>query len=132
MPLKPNSDQSAEFQKVDQNLLIEMERLFESNDNDESPLIKSVSQVQNQLDKEIKQFRSGITDIMREMQPVKNQIIKKISQLIQKSVPDGDVRVYGSHATQLCLHWSDIDLVLIPPDCKHMVPVEKNNFNDFK
>lgn len=43
MPLKPNSDQSAEFQKVDQNLLIEMERLFESNDNDESPLIKSVS-----------------------------------------------------------------------------------------
>lgn len=22
--------------------------------------------------------------------------------------------VYGSHATQLCLHWSDIDLVVFP------------------
>lgn len=36
---------------------------------------------------------------MREMQPVKNQIIRKISSLIQKSVPDADVKVYGSHAT---------------------------------
>lgn len=59
---------------------------------------------------------------MREMQPVKNQIIQKISSLIQKSVPEADVKVYGSHATQLCLHWSDIDLVLIPPECKQFLP----------
>lgn len=25
------------------------------------------------------------------------------------------MQVYGSHATNLCLHWSDIDLVVIPP-----------------
>jgi DNA polymerase sigma len=44
-------------------------------------------------------------------------------------VPDADVKVYGSHATQLCLHWSDVDLVLIPPDSKHMLP---NEYRDIK
>jgi len=39
-------------------------------------------------------------------------------------VPDADVKVYGSHATKLCLHWSDVDLVLIPPDSKHMLKNE--------
>lgn len=43
-----------------------MERLFES-ENDRSPLLKSVSQIQNKLDEEIKQFKSGVADIMLEM-----------------------------------------------------------------
>jgi len=60
-------------------------------------------------------FRDGVKDILKEMQPIKSQIIEKISNLIRTAVPNGDVQVYGSHATQLCLHWSDIDLVLVPP-----------------
>lgn len=64
------------------NLLIDMEKLFEAENNEKSPLYKSVSQIQHKLDKEIKQFRSGIADIMSEMQPVKNQIIEKISKII--------------------------------------------------
>jgi hypothetical protein len=44
-----------------------MEKLFEAENNDKSPLYKSVSQIQHKLDDEIKQFRSGIADIMREM-----------------------------------------------------------------
>lgn len=59
-----------------------MEKLFEAENNEKSPLYKSVSQIQHKLDKEIKQFRSGIADIMSEMQPVKNQIIEKISKII--------------------------------------------------
>lgn len=35
--------------------------------------------------------------------------------MIKKSVPNSEVKVYGSHATKLCLPWSDIDLVIIPP-----------------
>jgi DNA polymerase sigma len=35
---------------------------------------------------------------------------------MKASLPFSEVDVYGSHATQLCLHWSDIDLVLIPPN----------------
>lgn len=60
--------------KDDTNILVGMERLFESEPQN-SPLILSVTQVQDKLDWEIKSFRSGIADIMREMQPVKNQII---------------------------------------------------------
>lgn len=38
-----------------------------------------------------------------------------------------DIDVYGSHATQLCLHWSDIDLVVIP---KPIPPSNSGGFNN--
>jgi len=51
---------------------------------------------------------------MEEMEPIKKTIIDKIASFIKSVIPNGDVEVYGSHATKLCLHWSDIDLVLKP------------------
>ena len=36
--------------------------------------------------------------------------------MIKKAVPHSEVSVYGSHATKLCLPWSDIDLVIITPN----------------
>jgi DNA polymerase sigma len=50
------------------------------------------------------------------MQPIKEQIIENITAVIKKAVPQSEVRVYGSHATKLCLPWSDIDLVIITPN----------------
>lgn len=47
------------------------------------------------------------------MQPIKEQLIKNITKIIKKAVPNSDVQVYGSHATKLCLPWSDIDLVIV-------------------
>ena len=35
--------------------------------------------------------------------------------MIKKALPNSEVKVYGSHATKLCLPWSDIDLVIITP-----------------
>jgi DNA polymerase sigma len=49
------------------------------------------------------------------MQPFKEQIIENITAVIKKAVPQSEVKVYGSHATRLCLPWSDIDLVIITP-----------------
>jgi len=40
-------------------------------------------------------------------------LIQNISAVIKKALPYSEVRVYGSHATKLCLPWSDIDLVII-------------------
>ena len=51
---------------------------------------------------------------MEEIEPIKKMIIDKISMFIKQVIPNGEVEVYGSHATKLCLHWSDIDLVLKP------------------
>ena len=42
-------------------------------------------------------------------------MIKNITSVIKKAIPNSDVRVYGSHATKLCLPWSDIDLVIVAP-----------------
>ena len=50
------------------------------------------------------------------MQPFKEQIIENITAVIKKAVPQSEVKVYGSHATKLCLPWSDIDLVIITPN----------------
>lgn len=64
---------------------------------------------------EILQFRDAVKDILNEMQPLKEQLIENISAVIKKAVPNSEVRVYGSHATKLCLPWSDIDIVIITP-----------------
>ena len=59
-------------------------------------------------------FDESVKSIMDEIEPIKKIIIDKISAFIKLVIPNGDVEVYGSHATKLCLHWSDIDLVLKP------------------
>jgi DNA polymerase sigma len=49
------------------------------------------------------------------MQPLKEYLIENITAVIKKALPYSEVRVYGSHATKLCLPCSDIDLVVITP-----------------
>jgi len=71
-------------------------------------------QVYNKLHDEVLLFEEGVKSIMNEMDPIKTIIIEKISSFIKQVIPNGEVECYGSHATKLCLHWSDIDLVLKP------------------
>ena len=40
-------------------------------------------------------------------------LIKNVQNSVEKSIPDYEVNLYGSHATNLCLPWSDLDVVLI-------------------
>lgn len=48
------------------------------------------------------------------MQQMKATLISKLAQIVKQIFPNYIVDVYGSHATGLCLHWSDIDLVVGP------------------
>jgi len=89
-----------------------MERRFESEDSTNN---YSVNNVFDKLHSEIMEFRESVKSIMGEMHLIKTQIIEKITEVIKTNMPFSNVEVYGSHATQLCLHWSDIDLVLVPP-----------------
>ena len=66
------------------------------------------------IEESVKKRNDKLLSIMQEMDPIKTIIIEKISNFIKQVIPNGDVEVYGSHATKLCLHWSDIDLVLKP------------------
>ena len=69
----------------------------------------------NKLHDEILMFTEGVKSIMEEVEPIKNLIIQKVSEFIYSSIPGSSLEVYGSHATKLCLHWSDVDLVFVPP-----------------
>ena len=40
-------------------------------------------------------------------------LVKNVQISVDKSIPDYSVNLYGSHATNLCLPWSDLDVVLI-------------------
>ena len=72
-------------------------------------------------------FTEGVKSIMQEVEPVKNLMIEKISEYIGLKIPGSSVEVYGSHATKLCLHWSDIDLALVPPSANQNSNSQSNN-----
>jgi len=61
--------------------------------------------------------------MLKEMQQVKEILIQNLTSLVAKLLPNYFVDVYGSHATGLCLHWSDIDLVVGAKDER-----EQSNF----
>jgi len=46
------------------------------------------------------------------MSQVKEILIAKITNIVSNLLPNYFVDVYGSHASGLCLHWSDVDLVV--------------------
>ena len=75
--------------------------------------IQDQNDVYNKLHLEILQFRDSVKDVLAEMQPLKEHLINNISAIIKRAIPQSEVKVYGSHATKLCLPWSDIDIVII-------------------
>jgi DNA polymerase sigma len=105
------------------NFLIELEEIFEHETSESKRLPPALSsqtpdylvadQVYKKLSNEVIQFKQDTREILSEVHPIKNEIISQISHILSKNLGVG-VDVYGSHATQLCLHWSDIDLVAIP------------------
>ena len=64
------------------------------------------------LNEEILLFRDSIRDIFIDLEPLKEKLISNILSVIKNCIPGGDLEVYGSYATKLCLPWSDIDLVV--------------------
>ena len=50
------------------------------------------------------------------MQQVKEVLIRSLTKIVTNLFQNYFVDVYGSHATGLCLHWGDIDLVVGPKD----------------
>jgi hypothetical protein len=69
-------------------------------------------EIQNILHNEILLFKQDANAMLKEMQEVKQLLINKMTNLVQTLLPHYFVEIYGSHATGLCLHWSDIDLVV--------------------
>jgi len=69
-------------------------------------------EIQSTLHNEILLFKQDANAMMKEMQQVKEILIQRITNLVSTVLPSYFVQIYGSHATGLCLHWSDIDMVV--------------------
>ena len=89
-----------------------LEKKFSGMKYDEKYIIKC-------LQKDILDFQEFTKEQIKKAKSNQEEIIKLITEAVNDCMPDYEVRLYGSHATNLCLQWSDLDIVLI----------HKKNFN---
>ena len=73
----------------------------------------------NCLSKDIIDFQKYVTYNISALSNVFKELLFNVEKTVNDTIPDYQVHLYGSHATNLCLPWSDLDIVLIP----------KNNIN---
>ena len=65
------------------------------------------------LQKDILDFMNLVTYKISKIKPKVNELINFIQNSVEKSIgAEYEIKLYGSHATGLCLPWSDIDVVL--------------------
>ena len=64
-------------------------------------------------------FENFVTMRIEKEKDIYDTLIQNVQNSIDKSIQNYEVNLYGSHATNLCLPWSDLDIVLI----------KKNNIN---
>ena len=82
--------------------------------------------IQKSLQKDILDFMNLITYKISIIKPKVNELIDLIQKSVENSIgKDFSVKLYGSHATGLCLPWSDIDVVL----CRENLNNENQNDN---
>ena len=76
------------------------------------------------LQKDIIDFMNLVEYKISIIKPKVNELINLIQNSVEKSLgEDYEVKLYGSHATGLCLPWSDIDVVL----CKKNGNINQND-----
>ncbi len=71
------------------------------------------------LQRDILDFQEYTKEQIKKVSSTHEELIKLINDAVHEVMPDYEVKLYGSHATNLCLQWSDLDVVLI----------HKRNFN---
>jgi hypothetical protein len=80
--------------------------------------------IKKSLQKDLIDFNSYVTQKIHIISPKVKELINYIQNAVDASIgKEYEVRLYGSHATGLCLPWSDIDVVL----CKKNGEVAENN-----
>lgn len=65
------------------------------------------------LHKDLIDFQEYNKDSILKLKPKLDELLNYIKQLVEETIPEYIVQLYGSHATGLCLNWSDLDIVLI-------------------
>jgi DNA polymerase sigma len=98
------------------------------------------------LQKDLIDFNNYVGARIQMISPKVKELIAYIQNAVDASIgKDYEVKLYGSHATGLCLPWSDIDVVLCKKNGEdidtnlymtlhdlYIYLKEKNNFKDIK
>ena len=67
----------------------------------------------NCLAKDLLEFELYVTEHIKKSAHIHDELIKNVQNAVNECSQDYEVHLYGSHATNLCLPWSDLDVVLI-------------------
>ena len=81
----------------------------------------------NCLSKDISEFESFVTMQIKSSSNIFQDLLKNVEKAVNECIPDYQVHLYGSHATNLCLPWSDLDVVLIPRNLNMIYNKSENN-----
>ena len=82
--------------------------------------------IKKSLQKDLLDFTSYITEKIQIISPKVKELINYIQNAVNSSIgKEYEVKLYGSHATGLCLPWSDIDVVLCK---KNGEGIENNSY----
>ena len=82
--------------------------------------------IKRSLQKDLIDFTSYVTQKIQIISPKVKELINYIQNAVDASIgKEYEVRLYGSHATGLCLPWSDIDVVLCK---KNGEGIENNSY----
>lgn len=65
------------------------------------------------LQKDILEFQEYNKELINRINPIQEELLNFIKGAVDETLPDFEVKLYGSHATGLCLSWSDLDTVLL-------------------
>ena len=91
----------------------------------------------NCLSKDLSEFVLYVSEHIKKSANIYEELIKNVQNSVNECLQDYEVHLYGSHATNLCLPWSDLDLVLISKksggnqislDSKHLLLSKLNEY----
>ena len=68
----------------------------------------------NCLSKDISEFEKFVSAHIKSSSNIHQELLNNVEKVVNECIPDYGVHLYGSHATNLCLPWSDLDVVLVP------------------
>ena len=74
---------------------------------DETYIISSLS-------KDLNDYQKFVNERISHNENVYQHLINNLQEAVNESLQEYEVCLYGSHATNLCLPWSDLDVVLVP------------------
>ena len=78
----------------------------------------------NCLSKDLTEFELFVTEHIKKRSNLYEELVKNVQNVVKECTPEYEVHLYGSHATNLCLPWSDLDIVLISKNNNNQISSE--------